>query len=86
MKDLKKQEDITLEITVGAGVVSDTTRLIAPKGARLLCVPACKQTNILKGGEIMATWKCECGNTKEGRCKPQKCEKCGEKGKFVKSE
>ena len=26
----------------------------------------------------MATWKCECGFAKEGRCKPQKCEKCGE--------
>ena len=34
----------------------------------------------------MATWKCECGYAKEGRCKPQKCEKCGEKGKFVKAE
>lgn len=32
----------------------------------------------------MATWKCACGNVKEGRCKPQKCDKCGEKGKFVK--
>ena len=34
----------------------------------------------------MATWKCECGYSKEGRCKPQKCEKCGEKGKFIKAE
>jgi len=34
----------------------------------------------------MATWKCSCGFTKEGRCKPQKCEKCGEKGQFVKVE
>ena len=25
----------------------------------------------------MATWKCDCGFSKEGRCKPQKCEKCG---------
>jgi rubrerythrin len=39
-----------------------------------------------RGGDIMATWKCECGYSKEGRCKPQKCEKCGEKGKFVKAE
>jgi rubrerythrin len=39
------------------------------------------------GGDItMATWKCACGFIKEGRCKPQKCEKCGEKGQFVKSE
>lgn len=34
----------------------------------------------------MAIWKCSCGFTKEGRCKPQKCEKCGEKGQFVKAE
>ena len=40
----------------------------------------------MRGGDIMATWKCECGYSKEGRCKPQKCEKCGEKGKFVKAE
>jgi rubrerythrin len=45
-----------------------------------------KLKNELGGGDIMATWKCECGFAKEGRCKPQKCEKCGEKGKFVKAE
>jgi hypothetical protein len=52
------------------------------KGVKLFAPPINKP----KGDKIMATWKCECGNTKEGRCKPQKCEKCGEKGKFVKSE
>jgi len=27
---------------------------------------------------IMAVWKCTvCGETKEGRCRPQKCPKCG---------
>lgn len=32
----------------------------------------------LTGGENMATWKCkECGTEKEGRCRPQKCAKCG---------
>ncbi|MCL2760602.1 MAG: rubredoxin [Desulfuromonadales bacterium] len=34
----------------------------------------------------MAEWKCKCGFTKEGRCKPQKCPKCGEKGTFEKKE
>lgn len=35
----------------------------------------------------MAVWKCEaCGETKEGRCKPQKCPKCETKGQFVKAE
>jgi len=33
----------------------------------------------------MATWKCEGrGFTKEGRCKPRKCEKCSAAGSFVK--
>jgi len=33
----------------------------------------------------MANWKCTaCGYTKEGRCKPQKCPQCQEKGKFEK--
>jgi rubrerythrin len=40
----------------------------------------------LNGRYGMATWKCSCGFSKEGRCKPQKCEKCGEKGQFVKAE
>jgi rubrerythrin len=36
----------------------------------------------------LAVWKCtECGETKEGRCRPQKCPKCGaSKDKFEKSE
>jgi hypothetical protein len=51
--------------------------------ALLSCI--CKQPE-RQGGENMATWKCTCGFTKEGRCKPQKCEKCGEKGLFVKAE
>lgn len=30
------------------------------------------------GGEIMAVWKCtKCGETKEGRCRPAVCPKCG---------
>ncbi|MBI5893261.1 MAG: rubredoxin [Deltaproteobacteria bacterium] len=34
----------------------------------------------------MAAWKCKkCGFTKEGRCKPKKCEKCGAKDVFEKS-
>jgi rubrerythrin len=33
----------------------------------------------------MANWKCAaCGFTKEGRCKPQNCPQCKEKGKFEK--
>ncbi len=33
----------------------------------------------------MAVFKCEtCGATKEGRCKPQKCPGCGEKGTMKK--
>lgn len=33
----------------------------------------------------MATWKCSaCGYTREGRCKPQLCPQCQEKGKFGK--
>ncbi len=33
----------------------------------------------------MAIFKCtKCGATKEGRCKPQKCAKCGEKGAMQK--
>ncbi len=35
----------------------------------------------------MAVWKCKkCGFTKEGRCKPQKCPQCQEKGSFEKEE
>lgn len=34
----------------------------------------------------MATWKCSCGFVKEGRCKPQKCPQCQEKGAFEKQE
>ncbi|MFH1862035.1 MAG: RCKP-type rubredoxin-like domain-containing protein [bacterium] len=35
----------------------------------------------------MATWKCTaCGEVKEGRCKPQKCPKCGAKGTFTKEQ
>jgi rubrerythrin len=35
----------------------------------------------------MAVWQCsKCGFEKEGRCKPQKCPDCGEKGTFVKKE
>ena len=34
----------------------------------------------------MAIWKCSCGFTKEGRCKPQKCPQCQEKGNFEKTE
>jgi rubrerythrin len=27
---------------------------------------------------MMAVWKCKnCGETKEGRCRPAKCPKCG---------
>jgi rubrerythrin len=33
----------------------------------------------------MAEWVCKtCGFTKEGRCKPQKCPQCNEKGGFDK--
>jgi rubrerythrin len=39
------------------------------------------------GGMKMAVWKCKnCGFSKEGRCKPQKCPKCQEKGGFEKEE
>jgi len=36
----------------------------------------------------MAIWKCTvCGETKEGRCRPQKCPKCGaSKEKFEKQQ
>ncbi|MBF0456896.1 MAG: rubredoxin [Nitrospirae bacterium] len=35
----------------------------------------------------MAVFKCEkCGTVKEGRCKPQKCPKCGEKATMKKEE
>lgn len=35
----------------------------------------------------MSKFKCKkCGEVKEGRCKPQKCPKCGEKGKMEKME
>ncbi len=38
-----------------------------------------------KGGVEMAVFKCEsCGATKEGRCKPKKCPKCGETGTMSK--
>ncbi len=34
----------------------------------------------------MAIFKCsKCGATKEGKCKPQKCPKCGQKGKMEKA-
>lgn len=34
---------------------------------------------------LMATWKCDkCGYTKEGRCKPRKCEKCAAADSFAK--
>ncbi|MDQ7822032.1 MAG: rubredoxin [Candidatus Eremiobacteraeota bacterium] len=33
----------------------------------------------------MATYTCsKCGAKKDGRCKPQKCPKCGEKGTMEK--
>ncbi len=35
----------------------------------------------------MAVFKCEkCGVTKEGRCKPKKCDACGETGVMVKQD
>lgn len=35
----------------------------------------------------MAVFKCEkCNETREGRCKPKKCPKCGEQGCMVKQE
>ncbi len=35
----------------------------------------------------MANWKCSsCGETKEARCKPKKCPKCGKSNTFVKKE
>lgn len=35
----------------------------------------------------MAVWTCtKCGVVRESRCKPQKCQACGEKGSFVKAE
>ncbi|MBI4744658.1 MAG: rubredoxin [Actinobacteria bacterium] len=35
----------------------------------------------------MAVWKCsKCGATKEGRCKPKKCPKCGAQDSFKKEE
>ena len=35
----------------------------------------------------MAEFKCEkCGETKEGRCKPRKCPKCGCEGAMQKKE
>lgn len=34
----------------------------------------------------MAIFKCsKCGATKEGKCKPQKCPTCGQKGKMEKA-
>jgi Fur family peroxide stress response transcriptional regulator len=46
--------------------------------------PKCKQ----KGGvELMAIFRCEkCGATKEGRCKPKKCPKCGAQNTMKKTE
>jgi rubrerythrin len=43
---------------------------------------------IQKVGCVMAVWKCTvCGETKEGRCRPQKCPKCGAtKEKFEKQQ
>jgi len=36
---------------------------------------------------VMAVFKCEqCGETKEGRCKPKKCKKCEGQGTYVKQE
>jgi ABC-type ATPase with predicted acetyltransferase domain len=33
----------------------------------------------------MAIWKCEkCGATREGRCKPKKCQQCEASDSFVK--
>jgi rubrerythrin len=33
----------------------------------------------------MATFKCKsCGETKDGRCKPKECPKCGETGTMEK--
>ncbi len=35
----------------------------------------------------MAVFECtSCGATKEGRCKPQKCQGCGEKGTMQKKQ
>jgi rubrerythrin len=35
----------------------------------------------------MAAWICKkCSYTKEGRCKPKKCPKCGANDAFVKEE
>jgi len=35
----------------------------------------------------MATFKCEkCGATKDGRCKPKACPKCGESGTMTKQD
>ena len=35
----------------------------------------------------MTAWICaDCGATREGRCKPQKCPSCEQKGTFVKAE
>lgn len=42
---------------------------------------------IKKGGVNMAVFKCaSCGATKEGRCKPKKCPKCGVTGTMKKEE
>lgn len=39
-----------------------------------------------RGGDTMAVFTCsKCGTTKEGRCKPQKCPSCGEKGTMQKA-
>lgn len=36
------------------------------------------QKNSIKGGSMMAIWKCQdCGWEKDTRCKPKKCGSCG---------
>ncbi len=46
----------------------------------------CPKCKTLKEVMKMAVFKCsKCGATKEGRCKPQKCPKCGEKRTMQKS-
>ncbi|QWR76354.1 RCKP-type rubredoxin-like domain-containing protein [Candidatus Magnetomonas plexicatena] len=35
----------------------------------------------------MAVFKCEkCGAVKDGKCKPQKCPACGDKGTMIKQD
>ena len=41
---------------------------------------------LIRGGRKMANFKCEgCGATIEARCKPKKCDKCGD-GNMIKKE